>query len=350
MELDDRKTRILTAIIDAYIATGEPIGSKVLADTFDNCVSSATIRNDMTVLTAAGFLAQPHTSAGRLPTAKALQLYAEQLMTRLSLPWQDAQLIDDLLGRASGDATRLLEDTCRALADLTGLAAVASKPDEVGSCISRIDVMQMSPRNMAVVLALDNGFLRTRMCRCQRDIPTKVVVALADYMCHRFLNKPLNAITVPAMQEIILELGELGLAVAPILSAFYELVQESANAKAVCAGHLNLLRHPDYTPERAQALIDSLTTRETLGDLLARQPTDRTHLFFGDDNTPALKGSALLTVPYSLGKRGCGVIGVIGPMRLDYATVIPRVEYIARTVGRVLSELFEESAALDMRG
>ncbi len=348
MELDERKARILTAIIDAYIDTGEPVGSKWLAEAFDNRVSSATIRNDMAVLTAAGYLAQPHTSAGRLPTAQAFALYVEKLMPRRVTPWHDARLIDDILGGASGDASRLLEDTCRALADLTGLAAIATRPDEVGSCISRIDVMQMSPRNMAVILALDNGFLRTRMCRCQRDIPSKVTVALADYMCHRFLNKPLDAITVPAMQEIILELGELGLAVAPILSAFYELVQEYAGSKVVYAGHLNLLRHPAYSAERAQGLMDFLAERTQLGDRLAATPHDGVRVYFGD-NIPALDGSCLLTVPYSLGDRGQGLLGIIGPSRMDYATVIPRVEYFAAALGRLLGELFEQSEAMDMR-
>ncbi len=349
MELDARKSRILKAIVESYIASGEPIGSKALAEMFDNCVSSATIRNDMTVLTSAGYLEQPHTSAGRLPTAKAFALYVEQLMERRVLPWQDVQLIDEMLSSASGDATRLLEDTCRALADLTGLAAVATHPDEVGGCISRIDVMQMAPRNMAVVLALDNGFLRTRMCRCQRDIPSKVTVALADYMCHRFLNKPLDSITVHAMQEIILELGELGLAVAPILSAFYELTQECAGNKAVSAGQLNLLRHPAYALDRARELMNLLGERERIRDLLTERTTDGVQVIFGDNTTPELKGSCLITTRYTLGDRGQGTIGIIGPIGMDYADIIPRIEYFACAVGRVLTDLFEESSALDMR-
>ncbi len=349
MELDERKSRILKAIVESYITSGEPIGSKALAEMFDNCVSSATIRNDMTVLTSAGYLEQPHTSAGRLPTAKAFALYVEKLMEKCTLPWQDAQLIDELLTGASGDATRLLEDTCRALADLTGLAAVASRPDEVGSCISRIDVMQMSPRNMAVVLALDNGFLRTRMCRCQRDIPSKVTVALADYMCHRFLNKPLDAITVPAMQEIILELGELGLAVAPILSAFYELVQECANSKTVFAGQLNLLRHPAYTFDRAEGVMQLFADRERLGGLLNERAGDGVQVIFGDDTAPELNGSCMILTRYSLGDRGQGVLGIVGPLGMDYANTISRIEYFACTLGRVLTELFEETSALEMR-
>ena len=349
MELDERKSRILKAIVESYISSGEPIGSKALAEMFDNCVSSATIRNDMTVLTSAGYLEQPHTSAGRLPTAKAFALYVEKLMEKRTLPWQDAQLIDELLTSASGDATRLLEDTCRALADLTGFAAVASRPDEVGSGISRIDVMQMSPRNMAVVLALDNGFLRTRMCRCQRDIPSKVTMALADYMCHRFLNKPLDAITVPAMQEIILELGELGLAVAPILSAFYELVQECANNKTVFAGQLNLLRHATYTLDRAEGVMQLFAERERLGDLLNERAGDDIQVIFGDNTIPELNGSCMILARYNLGDRGQGTLGVVGPSSMDYANIIPRIEYFACTLGRVLTELFEETSALEMR-
>lgn len=349
MELDERKSRILKAIVESYIASGEPIGSKALAEMFDNCVSSATIRNDMTVLTSAGYLEQPHTSAGRLPTAKAFALYVERLMEKRALPWQDVQLIDEMLGGASGDATRLLEDTCRALADLTGLAAIATRPDEVGCCISRIDVIQMSPRNMAVVLALDNGFLRTRMCRCQRDIPSKIAVALADYMCHRFLNKPLDAITVPAMQEIILDLGELGLAVAPILSAFYELVQECADSKTVLAGQLNLLRHRAYTPDRAKDLMSLLNERERIGELIAERASDGVQVIFGDETTPELDGSCMIVTRYALGDRGLGTIGIVGPMGMDYADIIPRIEYFAGAVGRVLTDLFEESSALDMR-
>lgn len=349
MHPDERKSRILKAIVESYIASGEPIGSKALAEMFDNCVSSATIRNDMTVLTSAGYLEQPHTSAGRLPTARAFAFYVERLMERRSLPRQEAQLIDEMLASASGDATRLLEDTCRALADITGLAAVATRPDEVGSCISRIDVLQMSPRNMAVVLALDNGFLRTRMCRCQRDIPSKVSVALADYMCHRFLNKPLDAITVPAMQEIILELGELGLAVAPILSAFYELVQECAGSKTVSAGQLNLLRHPAYALDRARGLMSLLGERQRLGEMLADRAGDGLQVIFGNDTIPELNGSCMIVTRYALGDRGHGTIGIVGPLGMDYADIIPRIEYFACAVGRVLTDLFEESSALDMR-
>ena len=349
MELDFRKCRILAAVIESYIDTGEPVGSKVLAEMLGNCVSSATIRNDMAALTTAGYLAQPHTSAGRLPTAAALRLYVNELMDRRDLTLQEKVDIKSALATISGDGTRLLEDACRALADFTGLAVFAGCPEGVGSRISRVDVMQTSPRNLAVVLVQDNGFIRTRMCRCQRDIPSRIATALTGYMSHHFQGADISAVTVEAMQGIMLELGEAGLAVAPILSAFYELAQECDRAKIAVAGQMNLMRHPEYSTERARALTAFLSQRENVQSLLdSISPDSRVQVLIGSDDDRVMGGSCMILAHYSLGQRGQGTIGVLGPNRMNYAEAIPRIEYFAAHFGRMMSELFEETAALDV--
>ena len=348
MELDFRKGRILAAIVETYVLTGEPVGSKALAEMLGNCVSSATIRNDMAALTMAGYLAQPHTSAGRLPTPKALRLYVEEMMDRRPLTLQEKVDIKSALSAVSGDATRMLEEAARTLADLTGLCVMACRPDQVGTRISRIDVMQMSPRNMGVLLVQDNGFMRTRMCRCQRDIPTKFVVALSEYLSRRFLGGPLSAVTVEEMQGILIDLGEAGLAVAPILSAFYELALECAASRVTVAGQMNLLRQPDYDPARARALTAHLADRQHVSELLESGSHEGVQIHLGSDSDPLFAGSAVILVPYSLGKRGQGTIGVVGPIRQDYATLIPRLEYYAAHLGRLMSELFDDTEALDI--
>lgn len=349
MELDFRKCRILASIIESYMDTGEPVGSKALAEMLGNSVSSATIRNDMAALTTAGYLTQPHTSAGRLPTAQALRFYVDKLMDRRPLTLQDKVDIKAALATMSGDGTRLLEDACRALADFTGLAVFAGCPDSVGSRISRVDLMQTSPRNMAVVLVQDNGFIRTRMCRCQRDIPSKITVALTEYLSRRFQGATVSAVTVASMQEIMLELGEAGLAVAPILSAFYELAQECERAKLAVAGQMNLMRHPDYDTTRARALTAFLADRDNVQNLLEQIPADnRVQVLIGSDDDRYMDGSCIILAHYSLGQRGQGTIGVLGPNRMNYAEAIPRIEYFAAHLGRMMSELFEETAALDI--
>ncbi len=347
MNLDFRKCRILASVVESYIDTGEPVGSKALVEMLGNSVSSATIRNDMAALTAAGYLHQPHTSAGRLPTPKALRFYVEQLMDRRDLTLQERVDINNALSDLSGDATRLLEDACRILADSTGLAAVACRPRAVGVCISRVDVMQVSPRNMAVILIQDNGFVHTRMCRCQRDIPTKVTLALTEYLSHRFVGRSIETVTVPAMQEVMWELGEAGLAVAPILSAFYELALECVRSRVAVAGQLNLLRHPDLPLERGRALVHFLSERQNVADLLEPAvPPGGVRVLVGEEGT-ALAGAGLIVARYPLGKRGQGAIALVGPARLNYAAAIPRMDYFAAAVGRMMSDLFEDTKALD---
>ena len=349
MEPNSRKARVLTAIIEYYIDTGEPLGSKALVDMLGGGISSATIRNDMAALTAVGYLAQPHTSAGRLPTARALRFYVEQLMSHRPLTLQDKVDIKTALSTISGDGTRLLEDACRALADFTGLAVFAGCPEGVGARISRVDVMQTSPRNLAVVLVQDNGFIRTRMCRCQRDIPSKVALALAEYMSRRFQGEDIAAVTVTAMQEIMMDLGEAGLAVAPILSAFYELAQECERAKIAVAGQMNLMRHPEYDTNRARALTGFLADQENVQNLLKQIPPDsRVQVLVGNDDDRYMGGSCLILTHYPVGKRGQGTIGVLGPNRMNFIEAIPRIEYFANHLGRMMSELFEETAALDI--
>ena len=349
MELDFRKCRILAAIIESYIDTGEPVGSKVLAEMLGNCVSSATIRNEMAALTELGYLSQPHTSAGRLPTDQALRLYVNELMDHRPLTLQEKVDIKSALATISGDGTRLLDDACRALADFTGLMVFAGCPEGVGSRISRVDVMQTSPRNLAVVMVQDNGFIRTRMCRCQRDIPSQIAVALTGYMSHRFQGADISAVTVEAMQEIMVELGEAGLAVAPILSAFYELAQECDRAKITVAGQMNLMRHPDYNTEQARALNSYMADRDNVQQLLQELPADhRSLVLIGNDDDRYMGGSCMILTHYSLGQRGQGTIGVLGPNRMNYAEAIPRIEYFAAHFGRMMSELFEETAALDI--
>lgn len=219
---------------------------------------------------------------------------------------------------------------------------MAAQPEQADSTISRIDVMQMSPRSMAVVLVPEAGILRTRMCRCQRDIPQRRYRGAVGLPFPPISRRPLSCVTLQAMQEILMELGDAGLAVAPILSAFYELAQECAASEVMLSGQLNLLRHPDYELDRARSLMGFLSERQKLGEVLSHQPNAGLQVVLGSDALPELTGSSMIVTHYSLGSRGTGTIGIIGPVRMNYADAIPRIEYFANAVGKLLGELFDD--------
>ena len=345
MELGERKQKILTAVIDAYIRTGEPVGSKALVEMLDNAVSSATIRNEMAELSAMGYLEQPHTSAGRIPTAKAFRLYIDRLMHRQALSEADRKDIDSLLSSASGDPERLIEEASQALAQTTGCAAVTTTPAGQAAYIRRIEVLRASSRMVALLLMTGSGVLRTRVCRFDRDVGDETLERLSKALSAGFGGAELTEVSLPRVQSLMAALGEDGLLCAPALTAFYELVQESAEAEVRLSGQLNLLRHPDYDPGRARDLLDFLARRELLAGLLSAMPRGLRVVLGSESERPELDGSSLIVTRYTLGGHPDGSIGIIGPVRMNYAAAIPRLEYFAKAVGKLLDEIIRDGDA-----
>ncbi len=345
MELGERKLKILAAIIESYIRTGEPVGSKALTSALDNAVSSATIRNEMAELANLGYLDQPHTSAGRVPTAAAFRLYIDRLMPRKSLSDGVKKRIDELLASFAGDPDRLVSEASQALADASGCAAVTTTPSLPSSSVRRIEIMRVSPRAAALLMMTGTGALRSRICRFDFDVDDQVMEQLSKALSDAFSGAALADIGLPQVQHLMVKLGENGLRCAPALTCFYELVQESAEAEVLLTGQLNLLRHPDFELTRARELLSFLSRREQLMNMLAASPAGL-HVVLGSESPrPELEGSSIILTQYALGSSSqptAGSIGLIGPLRMNYSEAIPRLEYFAKAVGRLLSELLGE--------
>ncbi len=342
MELGERKQKILAAIIDAYIQTGEPVGSKTLVEMLDNAVSSATIRNDMADLAAAGYLEQPHTSAGRIPTARAFRLYIDSLMHRQPLSEKRRRDIEDMLTGSASDPERLIEVAAKALAAVTGCAAVTTTPDQQSSTIKRIEVMRSGNRSAALLLMTSSGVLRSRLCRFECEVDTALLERLGKTLSAEFLDQPLAAVSLAQVQSLLVALGEYGLACAPALTAFVELVQDSAEAEVLLSGQLNLLQHPDYELERARSLLSFLSQRDLLAGMLTAHSGGLRVVLGSESPRPELDGSSIIVTRYTQGGAANGSIGIIGPLRMDYAATIPQIEYFAQTVSRLLSDLIKD--------
>ncbi len=338
MALSERKQRILTLMIEQYIRTGEPVGSKALAELLDNAVSSATIRNDMAELSALGYLEQPHTSAGRIPTAVAFRLYIDQLMAREPLAEENRRMIDDRLEHASHDPDRLIENAAQALAEVTGCAAVGTTPSEQGTTIRQLDVLRASPRAAALILMTASGLVRNRVCRFERAVSNDLLEQAAALLQQQFCGEPLIDVTLPRIQSLMGAFGEHALLLAPLLTGLLELAQETVEADVLLTGHLNLLRHPDYAPDRVRLLLQFLSQRELLSDMLTACSGGLQVVLGSEVHRPELDGSSIIVTRYRIGERSNGAIGIIGPQRMDYAAAIPRIEYFAQSLGRLLRE------------
>lgn len=340
-ELSERKQRLLAAMIEAYIRTGEPVGSKALVELMDHAVSSATIRNEMAELTQMGYLTQPHTSAGRVPTAPAFRLYIDRLMPRRPLEEERRQDIDRMISGAGNDPERLVSDAADALAELTGCAAVSSTPSEQDATLRRLEMMCITPRMAAIVMMTSSGLIRNRLCCLDRPVSAERLHELAGQMEKRFGGMPLSDITLPAVQGLAMSLGAEGLYLAPLFTTLMDLAQEAAEAEITLRGQLNLLQHPDYDSERARLLLGFLSRQELLTNMLAAC-TGGLRVVLGSESVrPELSGSSLIVTHYQGGNGGKGAIGVIGPQRMDYAATIPHIEYLASALSRALGRLNE---------
>ncbi len=331
MELGIRKQKIVSAVVDAYIRTGEPVGSKLLAEMLNNAVSSATIRNEMVELAAAGYLAQPHTSAGRVPTAAAFRLYLDGL--RCSLSEDEERAIDDELFPVSGDPERLLGRASELLADVTGVAAAVATPDRKAACVRRVELLATGAYSAAVLLMTDAGALRSRVCRLEAGCEPEELRRLAEQLNGEFAGKPLADIGVAPVQAL---LGDGGLRLLPVLTAFLELAQEAAAAEVRLSGQLNLLQHPDIPMDRARSLLNFLSHRELLAGLLAAHAGGLRVVLGSESPRRELDGSSIIVTRY--GHDGSsGSLCLIGPMRMDYAQAIPRLQHVAHTVSVLLN-------------
>ena len=332
MEQGTRKQRIVAAVVDAYIRTGEPVGSKLLAAMFNNAVSSATIRNDMAELAAEGYLAQPHTSAGRIPTTAAFRLYLDRL--RATLSDGERHRIDEALSSEAGDPERLLSRASELLAEETGVAAAAATPDRTEACVRRVELLPTGTQSAAILLMTDTGALRSRVCRLDSGYEPDELQGLAARLNAQFGDKPLSDVSVAPLQAL---LGDSGLRYLPVLTAFLELSQEASAAQVRLSGQLNLLQHPDIPMERAHSLLTFLSRQELLVGMLAAHPGGLKVLLGNESPRRELEGSSIIVTRYG-SDRGGGSLCLIGPMRMNYAQAIPRLQHVAHTVSVLLSK------------
>lgn len=340
MELDARKQAVLRAVVELHIGSGEPVGSKAVTERLGSAVSSATIRNEMAELSSLGLLGQPHTSAGRVPTAAAFRLYIDNLMPHRDLDAKSKREIDTHLRRYAGDPAELMNVAARTLAEETGYAAVLAAPKRHDMVLRRIETVWVSSRAVMLLLVTTAGVLKDRVCRFERSVQPEELSRVVALLSERYVGKALSEIDSAGVQRVLVQCGENALLYAPLLSAFYELAQAAVESEVFCDGQLNLLQLPDYAPHTARSLLSFLSKREQLAHMMGAC-SDKLHVVLGEESRlPELSCTSIIVTPYSVeGARGA--LGLIGPVRMNYAAAIPRMEYLAQSVGRLLQELME---------
>ncbi|MGD0967834.1 MAG: heat-inducible transcriptional repressor HrcA [Candidatus Aquilonibacter sp.] len=339
--LDKRKAYILATVVYEYIATAEPVGSNTLTQKYNLGVSSATVRNEMAELEAGGYLVQPHTSAGRVPSDAGYRTYVDDLMQPETLGTEDRKRIREDLREASRELDEVIETATRLLGRLSNNLAFVTKPQPDTQSFKHMQLIWLSPRTGVAVVVTSLGVAAQTLFEVTHDVEADALTQLSNALNGRLGNRLLRDISDRDVQSIIEELGlpdELRGAVLAALSS-----ARSAQAPSIAAaGAQNLLDQPEFQDLRKlRSILRIVEEQKTLYDMVADAvgndtPSVKIGAEFGSDELADL---SVVTVPYRFGPNAVGMLSILGPRRMPYARLVALASGTADTLSERLSDI-----------
>ena len=341
LELNERSRTIFRHVIDAFVETGDPVGSRTLARRLDGALSPATIRNVMADLEEAGLLYAPHTSAGRLPTDAGLRLFVDGLLEIGNLSEDERKTIESQCAGSSLSLEELLEDATAALSGLSQCAGLVMAP-KAESPLRHVEFVNLSPGRALVVLVTESGFVENRVIETPPGLPPSALVEATKYLGTRLVGHTLGEAIDRTKAEIATHQTELDdLTTRVVEAGLATWAGGESGGSLIVRGQAHLL--DDVTAiadlEHIRALFAALETKETMIKILGlADSAEGVQIFIGADNALFnLAGCSMIVAPYNNPRQKIvGAIGVIGPTRINYARIIPMVDYTAKLVGRMI--------------
>lgn len=340
MELTLRKEKILTAVIQGFIRTGEPVGSKALAEEIG--VSSATVRNEMASLTELGLLEQPHTSAGRIPSQKGCREYVDRLMEVPELTAGEKRWIDARLTPGMFDPQQLLSRAVELTATVSRCAAAATTPGGAGAKVRAVQLVQTSRRTAMLLMMSSAGTMKSRVFRCDYDLTNDILRVFFRVFNEKVTGKNVSEITPAFLQSLGASLGEMYALVGAPLRALLEAAADTAQTETLLSGQMNLLSYSELDLLDTRRILDFLDRRDEMGALLRQKPGKVTALIGRECGHTQLNNAAVLVSRYRVDGQDAGAVAVIGPVRMDYPRLTALLEYLTDCLTSQLTLLASE--------
>lgn len=338
MDLKDRKLKILHAIIQDYISNAEPVGSRTIAKNYNLGISPATIRNEMADLEEMGFLEQPHTSAGRIPSDKAYRIYVDQLMKVDKLNKVIEETISQEYKEYAGEIEKLISHTSKILSHFTNYTSLALTPQLYEPSIKHIQLMPLQEDKILMVIISREGVVK--------NIAIKMEYSIEDETLNKFsniLNQCLKGSNIfQVEEEVIKTLTELDRKESILLQKLMPVIRETLstqeNVRVYSDGITNIFNFPEFKDiQRAKDFIDLWEKKNMLAQLLSTNKSEGIHIIIGEENNvDEMKEYSLITATYHLNDKVLGTLGVIGPTRMQYSRVVALLNYLTKQ----LNDLF----------
>ncbi|SEN26540.1 heat-inducible transcriptional repressor HrcA [Actinacidiphila rubida] len=336
--LSERRLEVLRAIVQDYVGTEEPVGSKALTERHRLGVSPATVRNDMAVLEDEGYIAQPHTSAGRIPTDKGYRLFVDKLAGVKPLSTAERRAIQNFLDGAV-DLDDVVGRTVRLLAQLTRQVAVVQYPSLTRSSVRHVELLSLAPARIMLVLITDTGRVEQRLIDCAAPVGETVLADLRARLNSRVVGRRFTDVP-PLVQDLpdSFELDDRP-AVAGVLATLLETLVEEKEERIMLGGAANLTRFNHDFPLTIRPVLEALEEQMVLLKLLGEATDSTMTVRIGHENFhEGLNSTSVVAVGYGSGDEAVAKLGVVGPTRMDYPGTMGAVRAVARYVGQILAE------------
>jgi heat-inducible transcriptional repressor len=340
--LDSRSREILQQTVYLFITTGEPVGSRTLSRLNSQGLSAATIRNIMSDLEEMGYLYQPHTSAGRVPTDRGYRFYVSTVMDGYGLPAAERLFIREQIRPTEGGLPELVRRTSRLLSNLTGMVGFVIGPDFSHSILRHVDFVRLAPRRILVVLVSSTGQVTNRVVGLAEDLTGEDLAECARYLEAQFRGYTL----VEARELLLLRMREIEAVVNSLVKNALTIAEAAFAEKPAAEVHVEgtsrMLGEPEFTKniERAQKLFAILEERHRLVNILNEclEGAPLSIVIGSEAQVPALEGISLIGARYTDGSQELGAIGIMGPTRMEYARHISVVDFIACSLSEAINE------------
>ena len=340
MELSERKKKVLRSVVDLYIRTAEPVGSKAITELPDMKYSSATIRNEMAELTAMGYLEQPHTSAGRIPSAAGYRLYVDELMMDYRLSIDETRSINTANEEKMQRVDNMVEKVAKLVSQATNLPAITAAARSSSTSIQHFELVQAGPGNIILVLMLPGDQVVNKLIKLPVNLAEADLKLLSALLNATMTEVPLEGLTGELMEKVMRSAGNAASLVPVILDFVQETLKNQGATNVAVAGQSRLLGLPEYRDvDKAQRVLETMD-EDALANLPAvMRGANGTKVIVGPENVAdELKDSSVVMTKFDIGEGMQGVIGVVGPTRMDYAKVTARLSYFAESLSKMFTK------------